>query len=46
VGGSLLVNGTLVMCPGPNAPGVGVSSYLGAKSTQEFCTSPYVNKGP
>lgn len=46
VGGSLLVNGTLVMCPGPNAPGVGVSSYLGAKSTQEFCTSPYMNKGP
>jgi len=46
VGGSLLVNGTLVMCPGANASGVGISSFLGARSTQEFCTSPYVNKGP
>jgi len=44
VGGSLLVNGSLVMSPGPNATGVGIVSYLGAHSTQEFCTSPYVNK--
>jgi hypothetical protein len=44
-GGSLLINGSLVMSPWV-ASGLGVLSGTGAVSTQEFCTGPYFNKGP
>lgn len=44
-GGSLLINGSLVMSPW-TASGVGVLSGTGVVSSREFCTGPYFNKGP